>query len=69
MDNNAILRSLRFALRLKDEEVMRLFHLGGWELPLEEVQARMGREGEPGAVYCVDAVSYTHLTLPTICSV
>lgn len=54
MDNNAILRSLRFALRLKDEEVMRLFHLGGWELPLEEVQARMGREGEPGAVYCVD---------------
>ena len=54
MDNNAILRSLRFALRLQDEDVMRLFRLGGWELSLEATQARMGREGEPGAVYCVD---------------
>lgn len=54
MDNNAILRSLRFALRLQDEEVARLFGLGGWQLSLVEAQARMGREGEPGAVYCVN---------------
>ena len=54
MDNNAILRSLRFALRLEDKDVARLFTLGGCVLTVEQAQARMGREGEPDAIYCVD---------------
>lgn len=54
MDNNAILRSLRFALRLEDADVAHLFSLGGWALSLEDARARMRREGEAGAVYCVD---------------
>lgn len=54
MDNNAILRSLRFSLRLEDEDVARHFTSGGWPMDIEGAQARMGREGEPGAIYCVD---------------
>ena len=54
MDNNTILRAVRFALRLEDQDVARVFRLGGARLNVDDVLPRMGRSDEPGAIYCED---------------
>jgi uncharacterized protein YehS (DUF1456 family) len=47
MNNNDILRRLRFAFDLKDEEMMRLFRLGGYEASRAEVSDWLKKEDDP----------------------
>lgn len=56
MTNNDVLRRLRFALDLSDEEVLRLCRLARVELALPELWAYLIREGDPGFDPCPDAV-------------
>ncbi len=56
MNNNDVLRSLRFSLELSDDEIARLVGLGGKSLRTEDVLPRLTREGEPGMVPCSSAV-------------
>lgn len=61
MDNNSILRRLRYALNASDDEMVKIFGLGGWTLTGAQVRALMAREDEAGAVECSDAVLSNYL--------
>ncbi len=52
MNNNDVLRGLRYALMLDDSDLPRLMKLGGIPLNQMECQARLLREGDPGAIFC-----------------
>ena len=54
VDNNDILRRFRYMLSFSDAQVAELCRLGGRPLSPREARARMQREEEPGAVFCVD---------------
>jgi len=56
MDNNDVLRGLRYALQLSDGELARIMALGGEPLSISQVQDRLMREGEVGAVYCTNEI-------------
>ena len=56
MNNNDVLRRLRFALDLSDEEVRRLCRLASLEVELPELWSYLIREGDPGFEPCPDAV-------------
>lgn len=52
MNNNDILRRLRFALDLSDHRLAEIFALGGAPLTPIQARARLAREDEEGAVLC-----------------
>lgn len=54
MNNNDVLRRLRYVLDINDAGLVALFALGGRAVTEPEVWAWMGREGEPGSVECDD---------------
>ncbi len=56
MDNNDILRRLRYMLSISDAQVAELCRMGGRPLSPREARARMQREDERGAVFCVDDI-------------
>ena len=56
MNNNDILRRLRYALNIPDPEVVRLFGLGGQTVTEPQVKSFMRNEDEPGAKYCTDSM-------------
>jgi uncharacterized protein YehS (DUF1456 family) len=56
MDNNDILRRLRYALNITDLKVLELFELAGRKMERPELEAIFKREEEPGFVTCEDAL-------------
>ena len=50
MNNNDVLRRLRYALNLSDGDLVQLFADGGITARPEQIWAWMGREGEPGTL-------------------
>ena len=54
MDNNSILRRLRYALDASDERMAQIFALKGHNLTTDQVRAVMSREEDEGAVACND---------------
>lgn len=52
MNNNDILRRLRFALNLSDARLVSIFALGGFETDESTARNLMAREDEPGVAYC-----------------
>lgn len=54
MTNNDVLRRLSFALSLTDEELVRVFSLGGVALRAEQAAALTLRENKEGVVPCSD---------------
>lgn len=56
MDNNDILRRLRYALNITDLKVIELFELAGYEMARPELESIFKKEEEPGYVECDDSV-------------
>jgi len=56
MDNNDILRRLRYALNITDLKVIELFGLAGREIDRAEEEGIFKREDEGGYVACTDEV-------------
>lgn len=56
MNNNDILRRLRYALDMPDKEVVRVFGLGGQAVTENQVKNFMRNEEDPGAKYCIDSM-------------
>jgi len=56
MDNNDILRRVRYMFGYSDEQVAELTTLGGYRLSPRGARSRMLREGEHGAVFCKDGI-------------
>ena len=54
LDNNDILRRLRYALNETDKRMISIFALKGREMSQEELRAYMGKEDEQGAIDCPD---------------
>ncbi len=54
MNNNDVLRRLRFALQLTDAELRRLSGLAGVDLASEDLTSWLAREGEPDFLPCPD---------------
>lgn len=61
MNNNDILRRLRFAFDMKDEEMMRLFRQGGYEASRAEVSDWLKKEEDPEHKVLVDVRLATFL--------
>ena len=58
MINNDVMRSIRYMLDLSDSKVVEITRLADTEFPLEkeEIPALLKRDGEEGAVICIDSV-------------
>jgi uncharacterized protein YehS (DUF1456 family) len=54
MNNNDILRRLRYLLNTNDGGMSEIFALAGHEIPAKKVRAIMGKEGESGAEECTN---------------
>ena len=54
MNNNDILRRLRYALNLSDGQMIHLFARAGHDLGSGDVRALLGKEDEDGTVVCMD---------------
>ncbi len=54
MNNNDVLRRLRYALKLSDARMVKIFALVGETLTETEARAITGREEEEDAVFCTD---------------
>ncbi|MFT7521284.1 MAG: hypothetical protein ACI9MC_003435, partial [Kiritimatiellia bacterium] len=54
MINNDILRRLRYAVRVSDDRMVKVFALAGRELTAEHAGGLVRKEGDDGAVYCSD---------------
>ena len=54
MNNNDILRRLRYALNLNDGQMIHLFSRAGHDLNAGDVRALLGKEDEEGTVICMD---------------
>ncbi|MGK0345319.1 MAG: hypothetical protein ACI855_001383, partial [Myxococcota bacterium] len=52
MNNNDILRRLRFAINLSDASMVSTFALGGFETDTNAVLGLMAREEEPNMIFC-----------------
>jgi uncharacterized protein YehS (DUF1456 family) len=61
MDNNSILRRLRYTLDASDDDMVTTFGLGGRTLTAPQVCALMAREEEEGVVECSDAILSDYL--------
>ncbi|NLW82437.1 MAG: DUF1456 family protein [Desulfovibrionales bacterium] len=56
MTNNDILRRVRYAIHLNNDETLRLFALGGHTLSLPDLDLLLRKEEEPGFVDCPDTL-------------
>lgn len=56
MNNNDILRGIRYALDLPDSTIATLCKQGGYDLDKSSVAALLKKEGEEGFLACSDAV-------------
>ena len=54
MNNNDILRRLRYALELSDAQMVAIFARADEELSKDDVRALLGKEEEEGTVICLD---------------
>jgi uncharacterized protein YehS (DUF1456 family) len=54
LDNNDILRRLRYALNETDERMLAILGLAGQTVSQEQLRAFMGKENEEGALDCPD---------------
>jgi uncharacterized protein YehS (DUF1456 family) len=54
LDNNDVLRRLRYALNLSDKQLSGVFALAGDHVPAERARALVGREDEEDAEFCDD---------------
>lgn len=61
MNNNDILRRLRFAFDLNDDQMMKLFKLGGYEATRAEVSDWLKKEDDPLHKSLVDVMLATYL--------
>jgi uncharacterized protein YehS (DUF1456 family) len=55
MDNNDVLKRLRYALNVTDRKVVELFKLAGYDIPEPELEGFFKTEEEPGYVRCGDS--------------
>jgi uncharacterized protein YehS (DUF1456 family) len=56
MDNNDILRRLRYALNITDLKVIELFELASYEMARPELEGIFKKEDEPGYAECGDSI-------------
>lgn len=56
MTNNDILKKLRVALKLKDEDIIQILNLAGFSLSKSEVNALFRSEEHPNYVECGDQI-------------
>jgi uncharacterized protein YehS (DUF1456 family) len=56
MDNNDVLKRLRYALNITDLKVLELFRLVGYDVPKSELESMFKTEDEAGYVECGDAL-------------
>jgi uncharacterized protein YehS (DUF1456 family) len=56
MDNNDILRRIRYMFDYTDKQMGELATLGGYRLSPRGARARMLREDEQGAIFCEDGI-------------
>ncbi|MDA8425986.1 MAG: DUF1456 family protein [Treponema sp.] len=56
MNNNDVLRRLRYALNITDLKVGELFRLVGYDIGTAELESIFKKEDEPGYVECEDAL-------------
>ena len=61
MDNNDILRRLRYVFDLADTEMAHMFSLGGAEIELQEVTGWLKKEDHPAFKACDDEQMATFL--------
>jgi len=54
--HNDVLRSIRYILNVRDEKLVEILELGGGSLSLEEMQAYLCHEEDPGFYPCSDEV-------------
>ena len=54
MNNNDILRRLRYALDLSDAQLVSIFARADQDLTQDDVRALLGKEDEEGTVICLD---------------
>jgi uncharacterized protein YehS (DUF1456 family) len=56
MNNNDVLRRLRYALNITDLKVGELFRLVGYDIGRTELESIFKKEDEPGYVECEDSL-------------
>ena len=56
MNNNDILRRFRYALDIKDTEMVEAFRLSGYEIDRDGVKNFLKKDGEEGQVKCNDRI-------------
>lgn len=56
MNNNDILRRLRYALNINDAAMIELFKLSAYEIAQSELSGLLKKEDEPGYIDCSDEV-------------
>lgn len=56
MIHNDVMRSVRHMLNLRDPKILEILSLAGPSIPLEEVQAYLKHEEEPGFMPCPDEI-------------
>ena len=56
MNNNDVLKRLRYALNITDRKVVELFKLVDYDIPKPELESIFKTEGEEGYVECGDAL-------------
>lgn len=54
LSNNDVLKKLRYAMNLKDEQMKHIFELGGGIASLNEVAAYLTKEENPSYRECTD---------------
>jgi uncharacterized protein YehS (DUF1456 family) len=56
MNNNDVLRQLRYALRMTDAQMVALLAQAGQDMSEENARSMLGKEGEEGTVICLDSL-------------
>ena len=56
MDNNYVLRSLRYALNISDSTMVKIFNLGGYKTSEADVLSLLKKEGEKDLLLCSNNV-------------
>ncbi|NCG21375.1 MAG: DUF1456 family protein [Rhodobacterales bacterium] len=54
MNNNDILRRIRYALKLSDARMVKIFALVGEDISAEEARAIVGREEDADSIFCTN---------------
>ena len=56
MTNNSFLRSLRYAIKLSDSDMVTIFKLADHDVPLSQIMTFLLKEDDAGYVECSDSV-------------